>query len=171
MGLDNTNTEAINVLQSLEKDRDATIEDYQIQVLNNYQSLYNRVYTENINIEKSYSKELQETNKMDQQSNYIKQSSGILTTIYNWCFWIYIALAIILFILIVIKKNNLTNIQKGLFAVVLFSFPFLIYPLEEIIYKISMYFYNLILSVAYNNGIINSKIEYYPYAWDRVKSV
>jgi hypothetical protein len=157
-----TQSISVSQMQALEKDRDATIQDYQMQVLSNYQALYDRVSTENKKIEVSYANELQASDTINQQRNYIKQSTGILSTIYTWAFWIYIGLGIILSGLYIIKKD-VSNFNKIIIVAVIFAFPFAIYPLEKIIYTIVIYLQSLLLSNVYNNGFISQQMEYYNY--------
>jgi uncharacterized membrane-anchored protein YitT (DUF2179 family) len=50
--------------------------------------------------------------------------------------------------------------MKLFLFVVIFGFPFYIYPLENLTYIICIYLYNIMVSTVYNNGYSNTNIEY-----------
>jgi hypothetical protein len=131
---------------------------YQLQILNNYQQLHDAVEKENNTIYSTYYHDLTFNSANSRQSKYVYQSTGILNTINTWGFWIYIALAIVLSVLIVRKEMGIYSKIGLVLAVVLY--PFYIYPLEEITYIFSVYIWNLLTSVTYDNGYKNTSLEY-----------
>jgi hypothetical protein len=113
------------------------------------------VTTENELIKKSYPG----ISVAGRKSIYLDQSSTIFITINKWLFWIYIALAIILSIMIILKPVSI-YFKISMIAVII-AFPFYIYPLETGLYQLSMYIYSVMLSVVYNNGYGYKQMEYY----------
>jgi hypothetical protein len=133
-------------------------EGYQSQIQNNYQQLIEAVTKENNIIDSTYSQGWKLNSADGQQSRYIYQSSTILENIYNYGFWIYIAVAIILCIIIV--RKEMSYYMKAVLCVVILLYPFYIYPLEKFLYMISIYIGNVLLSNTYDNGYGNTNIEY-----------
>jgi len=131
---------------------------YQLQILNNYQQLHDAVEKENNTIYSTYYQDLTFNSANSRHSKYVYQSTSILNTINTWGFWIYIALAVILCVMIVRKEMGIYS-KIGLVLAVLL-YPFYIYPLEEISYKLSVYIWNLLISVTYDNGYKNTSLEY-----------
>ena len=133
-------------------------EGYQTQILNNYQQLIETVTKENNIIDSTYSQGWKLNSADGQQSRYIYQSSSILENIYNYGFWIYIAVAILLCIVII--RKEMTYYMKAALCIVILLYPFYIYPLEKFVYIISVYILNVLLSNTYDNGYGNTNIEY-----------
>ena len=133
-------------------------EGYQTQILNNYQQLIETVIKENNIIDSTYSQGWKLNSADGQQSRYIYQSSSILENIYNYGFWIYIAVAILLCIVII--RKEMTYYMKAALCIVILLYPFYIYPLEKFVYIISVYILNVLLSNTYDNGYGNTNIEY-----------
>jgi len=131
---------------------------YQIQILNNYQQLHDAVKKENDSIYSTYYHDITFNSANSQQSKYVYQSSTILSTINKWGFWIYIVLAIILSIMIF--RNEMDMLSKIGYILLVLLYPFYIYPLEELTYKVSVYIWNLLISVTYDNGYKNTSLEY-----------
>jgi hypothetical protein len=131
---------------------------YQTQILNNYQQLLDTVSKENNIINSTYNNEWTFNSAAGQQSKYIYQSSTILSKIYFYGFWIYLILGFILCIIIFMKPNAIY--LKVLLIAVIILYPFIIYPLEEYIYIISTYIWDVLLSNTYDNGYGNTSIEY-----------
>ena len=130
---------------------------YQIQILNNYQQLIDTVNKENSIIRSSFDK-ITFNSADGQQSKYIYQSSTILSKIYNYGFWIYLVLAVILCIVIWMKPDSIY--MKVFLVVAILLYPFYIYPLEELSYVVSTYIWDILLSITYDNGYKNTSIEY-----------
>jgi hypothetical protein len=162
MGLDK---DVQNALVALAAGRDTDLATYQNQLLNTYQSLLDKVTVENNMIEKSYP----DTSISGQKSIYINKSSDTLASINKWLFWIYIALAIVLCVLIVMKPYSIPF--KIFIVALIISFPFYIHPAETLTYQISMYIYSILLSVVYNNGYGNTKLEYYGTGFENLKHI
>jgi hypothetical protein len=135
-----------NAIKQLGANKDTNIEQYQEQVLDTYQVLLDKVTTENELIEKSYPG----ISVAGRKSIYLDQSSTIFIMINKWLFWIYIALAIILSIMIILKPFSI-YFKISMIAVII-AFPFYIYPLETGLYELLIYIYSVLLSVIYNNG-------------------
>lgn len=143
----------LNQIQNNQND-----EGYQMQIKNNYQQLIESVTKENQIIDSTYSQGWKLNSADGQQSRYIYQSSTILENVYNYGFWIYIAIAIILCIIIV--RKEMSYYMKAVLCVVILLYPFYIYPLEKFVYIISVYILNILLSNTYDNGYGNTNIEY-----------
>jgi hypothetical protein len=135
-----------NAIKQLGANKDTNIEQYQEQVLDTYQVLLDKVTTENELIEKSYPG----ISVSGRKSIYLDQSSTIFKMINKWLFWIYIAFAIILSIMIILKPFSI-YFKISMIAVII-AFPFYIYPLETGLYELLIYIYSVLLSVIYNNG-------------------
>jgi hypothetical protein len=150
MGGDETKTftdyDIVNAIKQLGTNKDTNIEQYQQQVLYTYQVLLDKVTTENELIEKSYPG----ISVAGRKSIYLDQSSTIFIMINKWLFWIYIAFAIILSIMIILKPFSI-YFKISMIAVII-AFPFYIYPLETGLYQLLIYIYSVLLSVVYNNG-------------------
>ena len=131
---------------------------YQLQILNNYQQLNDAVKKENDTIYSTYYHDITFNSANSQQSKYVNQSTTILNTINNWGFWRYIVLAIVLCVLI--YRNDMDIYYKIGYILVVLLYPFYIYPLEEITYQVSVYVWNLLISVTYDNGYKNTSLEY-----------
>jgi len=131
---------------------------YQIQIRNNYQQLIDTVKKENATLNSTYSNGWALNSAAGQQSKYIYQSSSILAKIYNYGFWIYMLVALILCIIIGVKPYNIYF--KALLILAILLYPFYIYPLEEFCYIISVYIWDLLLSTTYDNGYANTSLEY-----------
>ena len=144
-----------NALIALAKDRDGNLGVYQNQLLSTYQNLLDKVTSENNMIKKSYPG----LSIYGQKSIYINQSTYTLTTINTWLFWIYLAFAVILSIIIILKPYSIPF--KVAMVIIICTFPFYIYPVETFIYKMVMYIYSILLSIVYNNGYANTTPEYY----------
>ena len=131
---------------------------YQMQILNNYQKLFDTVKKENDTINSTYSNNWTLNTAAGQQSKYLYQSSSILSTINTYGFWIYIILAVILCVIIWIKPFNLYF--RIIIIAAILTYPFYIYPLEEFCYIISMYIWDILLSNTYDNGYNKTSLEY-----------
>lgn len=131
---------------------------YQLQILNNYQQLHDSVEKENNIIYSTYYHDLTFNSANSRHSKYVYESTTILNTINTWGFWIYIALAIILSILIIRTEMSIYSKIGLILATV--GYPFYIYPLEGIVYKLTVYIWNLLISVTYDNGYKNTSLEY-----------
>ena len=131
---------------------------YQLQILNNYQQLHDAVEKENNTIYSTYYHDLTFNSANSRQSKYVYQSTTILNTINNWGFWIYIALAIVLSVLIIRTEMGIYS-KIGL-VIATVGYPFYIYPLEQITYILTAYIWNLLISVTYDNGYKNTSLEY-----------
>jgi hypothetical protein len=153
-----------NALVALAANRDGNLGVYQNQVLNTYQSLLDKVTTENDMIQKSYPG----ISIAGQKSIYINQSTSTLSTINRWLFWIYIVVAIALCVLVIMKPYSIP-FKVGIVVFIL-AFPFYVYPAEKLLYEISMYIYSILLSVVYNNGYGNKIPEYYVSGMENLKS-
>jgi hypothetical protein len=147
-----------NALGQLTKNTDDKIRTFQIQTLNNYTTLFNKAKAENDRLENTYNKIENEHSADAQKSRYVGLSEQILKTIYTYSFWIYIFLSLILCVLIYYKP--LSPIMKTFLVIVIFGFPFYIFPLENATYIICIYLYNIMVSTVYNNGYSNTNIEY-----------
>ena len=93
---------SINQVQSLlsQIQNNQSDSGYQIQLLNNYQQLLDTVKKENQSIYSTYYSTMTVNSADAQQSKYVYESSSTLSKIYNYGFWIYIVLGIILSIII-----------------------------------------------------------------------
>jgi len=131
---------------------------YQLQILNNYQQLHDAVEKENNSIHSTYYHDLTFNSANSRHSKYVYQSTTILSTINKWGFWIYIALAVILSVMIV--RTEMGMYSKIGLVVATVGYPFYIYPLEQLTYIVSMYIWNLLISVSYDNGYKNISLEY-----------
>lgn len=131
---------------------------YQRQILNNYQQLVDILKKENSAIHSTYYDNVTRNSADGQQSKYVFQSSSILNTLYNYGFWVYMILAIILCVVIVRKTFKVY--EKVLLVLAILTYPFYIYPLEELSYVVSVYLWDLVISVAYNTGHGNTSLEY-----------
>lgn len=149
------NTSINNALVALAAERDSDLATYQSQVLNTYQSLLDKVTVENNMIKKSYPG----TSVSGQKIIYINKSSDTLASINKWLFWIYMLLAIALCVLIIMKPYSIPF--KIFIVALIISFPFYIHPAETLTYQILKYIYSVFLSIVYNNGYGNTKLEYY----------
>jgi hypothetical protein len=131
---------------------------YQTQILKNYQQLVDSLKKENSAVYSTYYDSITRNSADSQQSKYVFQSSSILNNLYNYGFWIYLLLAVILCVVILRKSFNMY--YKFILVAAILTYPFYIYPLEELSYRVSVYIWNLIISVAYNSGYGNTSIEY-----------
>ena len=131
---------------------------YQIQLLNNFQQLSDAVKKQNDIIYSTYYDKIIFNSADGQKSKYIHQSSIILKNIFDYGFWIYIFFAIIL--CVVVYRQELQMVYKVLLIIAILTYPFYIYPLEELSYVISTYIWNLLISVAYNTGYGNMNLEH-----------
>jgi hypothetical protein len=131
---------------------------YQLQILNNYQQLHDAVEKENNTIYSTFYHDLTFNSANSRHSKYVYQSTTILNTVNTWSFWIYIALAIVLSVLII--RSEMGIYSKIGYVIATIGYPFYIYPLEEITYSLSMYIWNLLISVTYDNGYKNTSLEY-----------
>lgn len=154
-----------NALTNLEIDRDNNLEGYQIEIMNTYQALLDKVTNENIAIKDSYPG----LSVAGQKSIYIDESSATLLYLNNILFWVYIGLAIVLSVFVIIKPFSIWF--KIFIVAVIITFPFYIYPAEIITYKLSIYIYSVLLSVVYNNGFANTMPEYYEISAENLKHV
>lgn len=137
---------------------DSQLLSFQIQILNNYTTLYDKVKAENDRIQKTYDKIKNEHSADSQKSKYVELSKIIIKNIYTYSLIIYMILALVLCVLIYYKPFSLTT--KILLFVIILGFPFYIFFLENVIYKISIYLCNIALSTVYTNGYSNTNIEY-----------
>jgi hypothetical protein len=131
---------------------------YQIQLLNNYQQLSDAVQKQNNMIYSTYYDKITFNSADSQQSKYVFQSSLILKNLYTYGFWIYITLAILLCALI--WRNEMNVWYKVILVATILLYPYYIYPLEELSYRISSYLWALLLSVSYDNGYGNMSMEH-----------
>jgi multisubunit Na+/H+ antiporter MnhG subunit len=129
-----------------------------MQLLNNYQQLFDTVKKENDTINSTYSNNWTLNTAAGQQSKYLYQSSSILSTINTYGFWIYMILAVIL--CVIIWRNPFNIYFRIIIIVSILTYPFYIYPLEELSYKISVYIWDVLLSNTYDNGYNNTSLEY-----------
>lgn len=162
----NNITSVVNQVASV---TDSKLLAFQIQILNNYTTLYNKVKTENDRIDKTHDKIKNEHSADSQKSKYVELSEKILKNVYLYSFVIYMVLSLVLCVLIYYKPFTLT--MKIVFIIIILGFPFYTFFLENIIYKISIYFYNLALSTVYTNGYSNTNIEYSGQAMSEIMSL
>ena len=155
-----------NALGQLTQNTDQKIKTFQIQTLNNYTTLYNKAKSENDRLEKTYNKIKNEHSADAQKSKYVGLSQQILTNVYSYSFVIYILLSLVLFVQIYYKPFS--PIMKAVLFIVIFGFPFYIYPLENLTYIICIYLYNIMVSTVYNNGYSNTNIEYSGQAFEEI---
>jgi hypothetical protein len=131
---------------------------YQEQILKNFKQLHDAVKKENDTIYSTYYQDFTFNSANSRQSSYVYQSTGILSTINTWGFWIYLALAVVLSVFIVRKEMSIYSKIGIVLAII--AYPFYIYPLEELTYMLSVYIWNLLTSVTYDNGYKNTSLEY-----------
>jgi len=165
---DYTSDNVTNVGNTIANTTDTQLLAFQIQILNNYTTLYDKVKSENDRIQKTYDKIKNEHSADSQKSKYVELSEIILKRVYMYSFVIYMILSLVLCVLIYYKPFSLT-IKIGLVIVIL-GFPFYIFFLENLIYQITMYLYNLALSTVYTNGYSNTNLEYSGQAMGEVMS-
>lgn len=160
MGQDNTYTsgEVYGIITDLKGDRENKIASYQKEVLNTYTTLYNKLKSENERLKATDDKNKNHHSTDGQQSKYVNQSASILSTIYFYMFWIYIALGLVLCVFIYLQPFSI--IMKIVYFIIILGFPFYIYILENLFYNVSIYLYKIIISVAYTNGFSDTNIEY-----------
>ena len=140
-----------SVINRIGNDRENSIINFQQQVYNNYSLLYDKVKTENTQIENAFDGIKNVNSANGQKSKYVYQSTQILQRIYEVLFWIYLVLAIGLSVVIyMFSKQSLY--MKIFFILVVVLFPFYIYPLERYMFEILRYLYSLVLSVVYVNN-------------------
>jgi len=137
---------------------DSQVKTFQTQTLNNYRTLYDKVKAENDRIENTYNKIQNEHSADVQKSKYVNLSEAIIKNVYTYSFWIYMVLAIVLCVFV--YNHDFSNIIKVVLFIVILGFPFYIYFLENLTYTVSIYLYNIIISISYNNGYSNTNIEY-----------
>lgn len=147
-----------NALTKLTTDTDSKIKTYQSQVFVTYTTLYNKVKGENERLSDTENKKKNEHSVDAQKSKYVELSQEIIKNVYNYAFWIYMVLSFILFVFV--YKQPFSTLTKLALFVVIFGFPFYIYFLENLTYKICIYLYNVMLSTVYTNGYSNNNIEY-----------
>jgi len=133
-------------------------EGYQQQIQNNYTQLFNTVNKQNDIIHSTYYDYVNLNSADAQQSKYVYQSSSILASIYTYGFYIYMVVAAILCGVIVMKP--LTIFYKIVLVIVILTYPYYIYPLEEWCYILSTYIWGLLTSSVYSNGYSNTSLEY-----------
>ena len=155
-----------NALNQLTINTDSKIKTFQTQTLNNYTTLYNKVKAENDRLEKTHRKIQNEHSADAQKARYVGLSEQILKTIYTYSFWIYILLSLALCVLIYYKPFS--PLMKLFLFLVILGFPFYIYPLENLTYKLCIYLYNVMVSTVYNNGYSNTNIEYSGQAMEEI---
>jgi hypothetical protein len=131
---------------------------YQLQLLNSFQHLSDTVKKQNDMIYSTYYNKIIFNSADGQKGKYINQSSDILKNIFTYGFWVYMFFAIILCAVVFRKEMHI--IFKILLIIAIITYPFYIYPLEELTYVISTYIWNLLISVAYNTGYGNLNLEY-----------
>ena len=163
---DYTSDNVENVGKTVANITDPQLLAYQIQILNNYTTLYNKVQSENDRIQKTYDKIKNEHSADSQKSKYVELSEIILKKVYMYSFVIYMILSLVLCVLIYYKPFSLTI--KIVLVIVILGFPFYIFFLENVIYQISMYLYNIMVSTVYTNGYSNTNIEYSGEAMEEV---
>jgi len=139
---------------------------FYIEVLNIYTTLYNKVKGENELLSSTANKTINDHSVDAQKSKYVELSQEIIKNVYNYSFWIYMVLAVILYVF-VYQKSFSNLIKISLFAII-FGFPFYIYFLENATYIICIYLYNIMLSTVYTNGYSNNNIEYAGEAMEEV---
>jgi hypothetical protein len=148
----------ITSLNQLGADKDKKILTFQMQALNNYNTLYDKVKNENERLEDSYNNTKNNHSADAQQSKYVDLSAKIIKNIYNISFWIYIVLSVVLCVFI--YRNPFSLQIKLALGAVIFGFPFYIYFLENALYTFSVYIYYILISAVYSNGYSNTNIEY-----------
>lgn len=147
-------------------DQSTTKKTFDIDVLDTYTTLYNKVKDENDRLSMTNDKTKNDHSADAQKSKYVELSQEIIKNVYNYAFWIYMVLAVILFVFV--YKKPFSNLVKILLFVVIFGFPFYIYILENLTYKICIYLYNVMLSTVYTNGYSNTNIEYAGQAMEEI---
>ena len=163
---DYTSNNVNNVGKQVANITDPQLLAYQIQISNNYTTLYNKVQSENDRIQKTHDKIKNEHSADSQKSKYVELSEIILKKVYMYSFVIYMILSLVLCVLIYYKPFSFTI--KIVLVIIILGFPFYIFFLENVIYKISMYLYNFALSTVYTNGYSNTNIEYSGQAMEEV---
>jgi hypothetical protein len=131
---------------------------YQQQIMNNYKQLLETVKTQNKTINSTYNNTTTQQSANGQQTKYVFQSSAILNKLYNYTFWIYFVLAVILCFIVMRKSFHI--IYKIILVFAILGYPFYIYALEKLSYVISVYVWDVLLSVVYDNGYNNVSLEY-----------
>jgi hypothetical protein len=136
--------------QNIIGERTQKITDFQSQVLVNYNLLLNTVKTENKRISDSYDKVFNERSADGQKSKYMNQSGDMIWKIYGYLFWVYYITITILSILLYFQPFSIY--LKILIIIIMYGFPFYIYPAEEWLYVMTDYIWHILLSQVYSNG-------------------
>jgi hypothetical protein len=142
------------VLYRIGKNRDNQLQQFQTQVLNNYQTLFDKVNKENIKIAATYNLSNNNNSVNSQKSKYLNQSNQILQKIYTYLFWIYLVLAVVL-VGVLFVFSNVSIYLKGGLSLVFLLFPFYIYFLETFFYSVFDYAYSLLSSSVYSSNYSN----------------
>jgi hypothetical protein len=153
-----TDDQVYGMLKPLTLDTDGKIKTYQEQVLKNYTALLDKVTSENVRLNSAYDNIKNNHSADAQHSKYVTLSQQILKTVYTYSFWIYMVLSLVLAVFIYYKPFSI--FMKLFFFAIIFGFPFYIYFIENLIYTICMYLYHIVRSMVYNNGFLNTNIEY-----------
>lgn len=150
--------QVIGAFNDIMPNTDLKIKTYQEQVLKNYAALLDKVNDENDRLKITFDKNKNNHSADAQHSKYVTLSQQILKTVYTYSFWIYMVLSVVLAIFIYYKPFSI--FMKLFFFAIIFVFPYYIFYIQNLIYTIVMYLYHIVRSKVYNNGFLNTNIEY-----------
>ena len=123
------------------------------QLISTYTDLVNKVKNQNNNLDYDIQKYSQDHSVDYKKSFYENQSIDYLKSIYIYLFYIYFFLILII-IFILLLNGKLFKIDMALMTILLICFPFLIFPLEQFIYSIFLYFYDFFTESVFSNVYI-----------------
>ena len=132
------------------KDRNKNVTNLQNQTLINYQVMLQTVRSENKRLINANDKIINEHSADGQKSKYMKQSGDIIWTIYKYSFWVYMVCITILAVLIYLQPYSIYF--KIVLILLMYGFPFYIYPTELYLYKLFEFLWSILLSQIYSNG-------------------
>lgn len=118
-------------------------------IISNYFTLFTTVSNENDTLETNVKKLNEYYSTDDQKVNYEELQIQWFNTIKNYLYFTYYTLVLTLAILLIIKNTKYTKVYKFTIILCLVVFPFIIAPIEIIIYNIITYIWSFLKIRAY----------------------
>lgn len=122
------------------------------QLISSYGDLVKKVLDQNDKIDRQIIEYEQLHSSDYQKSIYENESTYNLTIVYNYLFYIYYIVLLILFIYGAFKGiYSFNNPLQILFLIFLIIFPYVIYPIEELVYALFKYIWSFFTESVYSN--------------------
>ena len=124
-----------------------------------YNSLYDKITQENEVLEQLYNNR---NSAEPQKTKYIKITEQAINIVNYYLFLIYMLFCF--FLAVFIYYSDYTFIAKFVIIILIVTYPWYIFSLQEFVFKISSFFVSVLTSSVYDNGYFEEISKVIPYS-------